>query len=118
MMIGGQLVAAAAVLGLTFAHSPVVIGALLCIAGVATAALSLNIYAVGQMFAGRRAAGTWIGFQNALGNVSGIVGPIATGLIIDFGGFSAAFIVTAAVAAGGAIWWLLAVPPIRQLSDA
>ena len=117
MMIGGQLVAAAAVLGLTFAHSPAAIGVLLCLAGVATGALSLNTYAIGQMFAGPRATGTWIGFQNALGNVSGIVGPIVTGIIVDRAGFSVAFIVTAAVCAAGALWWLIAVPPIRQLSD-
>ena len=115
MMIGGQLIAAAAVLGLAFAHSPTTIGALLCVAGVATAALSLNIYAVGQMFAGPRAAGTWIGFQNALGNVSGIVGPILTGIIVDAAGYSAAFMVTSAVAAAGALWWLFAVPAIGQV---
>ena len=115
MMIGGQGVAAGAVLGLAFAKSPTTIGALLCVAGIATAALSLNIYAVGQMFAGRRAAGTWIGFQNALGNVSGIVGPILTGIIVDAAGYSAAFMVTSAVAAAGALWWLFAVPAIGQV---
>ena len=35
-----------------------------------TGSLSLNIFAVAQMFAGPRAAGTWIGVQNALGNIS------------------------------------------------
>jgi MFS family permease len=115
MMIAGQLVAAGAVLGLDFAHTPLAIGLLLCIAGVATAALSLNIYAIGQMFAGRRAAGTWIGFQNALGNVSGILGPIVTGVIVDQAGFTAAFMVTAAVAAAGALWWVAAVPRIAEV---
>ncbi|MGZ2412166.1 MFS transporter, ACS family, D-galactonate transporter [Sphingomonas sp. F9_3S_D5_B_2] len=115
MLISGQVAAAAAVFGLASAHSPALIGALLCVAGVATAALSLNIYAVGQMFAGPRAAGTWIGFQNALGNVSGIVGPIITGWIVDRAGFSAAFMVTAAVTVAGAIWWLVAVPRIRPV---
>ena len=36
----------------------------------------MNLYAVAQMFAGPRASGTWVGFQNALGNLSGIIGPL------------------------------------------
>jgi hypothetical protein len=58
------------------------------------------------MFAGPRAAGSWIGFQNALGNLSGIIGPIVTGLLIDhLGGYGLAFIVAAAVTGFGALWW-------------
>ena len=88
---------------------------LLCLAGAASASLSLNLYAVAQMFAGPRAAGTWVGFQNALGNLSGIFGPIITGIIVDRAGYGSAFVLTAAVAAFGAIWWAVGVPPIRQV---
>jgi MFS family permease len=116
MMIAGQAIAALAVLGLAFAQSIPAIGAFLCIAGIATAALSLNIYAIGQMFAGPRATGTWIGFQNAIGNVSGIVGPIATGIIVDRAGYATAFAVTATIAAAGALWWLVAVPKIAPVA--
>src|SRR3954451_25450017 len=115
MMIVSQLVSAGAILGLAFAHGAVAIGILLCLAGAATAALSLNLYAVAQMFAGPRAAGTWVGFQNALGNVSGIFGPIITGIVVQRAGYESAFILTAAVALTGAIWWWLAVPIIRQI---
>jgi MFS family permease len=115
MMIVSQLVSAGAILGLAFAHSAVAIGILLCLAGAATAALSLNLYAVAQMFAGPRAAGTWVGFQNALGNVSGIFGPIITGIVVQRAGYESAFILTATVALIGAIWWWLAVPAIRQI---
>jgi len=116
LMIVGQLLAGGAVLALAYATSTAAIAVLLCIAGVATGALSLNIYAVAQMFAGPRAAGTWVGFQNAVGNVSGIVGPIATGFIVADAGYRAAFLVTAAVGIGGALWWVIAVPRIQQLS--
>jgi MFS family permease len=75
----------------------------------------MNLYAIGQMFAGPRAAGTWIGFQNALGNSSGIVGPIITGIIVDKAGYETAFYVTAAVAAFGALWWAFGVPKIEQV---
>jgi MFS family permease len=115
MMLGGQLVAAAAVLGLAFAEDLIVIGALLCVAGVATGALSLNTYAVAQMFAGPRAAGSWVGTQNAIGNLSGIFGPILTGVIVDAAGYTTAFVVTAIVAAAGALWWIVGVPKIEQV---
>ena len=55
------------------------------------ASLSLNLYAVAQMFAGPRASGTWVGVQNALGNLSGIFGPIITGIIVDRAGYATAF---------------------------
>ena len=115
MMLLGQLVAAGAVLALAYADGIGELAVLLCVAGVATGALSLNTYAVAQMFAGPRAAGTWVGVQNAIGNLSGIFGPIVTGLIVDSAGYGTAFVVTAAVAAAGALWWLVGVPRIEQV---
>src|SRR5438270_3492561 len=115
MMIASQLFAALAIVGLAFAHSAVSIAALLCLAGAASASLSLNLYAVAQMFAGPRATGTWMGFQNALGNSSGIFGPIVTGIIVDRAGYESACIVTAAIAALGALWWAVGVPRIEQV---
>jgi len=115
MMVVSQIAAAAAVLGLAFAHSAVAIGALLCLAGAATGSLSLNLYAVAQMFAGPRASGTWVGVQNAFGNSSGILQPIITGIIIDRAGYTSAFYLTAGVAAFGALWWAVGVPRIEQV---
>ena len=115
MMFAGQLVAAGAVLGLAYADSNAEIGLLLCIAGAATGALSLNTYAVAQMFSGPRAAGSWVGIQNAIGNLSGIFGPIVTGMIVDTAGYNTAFVVTAGVAAAGALWWVVGVPKIAQV---
>jgi MFS family permease len=116
MMVGSQLLAAAAILGLAFAHTALQIGFLLCVAGAASASLSLNLYAIAQMFAGPRASGTWVGFQNALGNLSGIFGPVVTGIIVDHAGYDSAFILTAAVAVTGALWWAVCVPSIRQVA--
>ena len=115
MMLLGQVGAAGAVLGLAYADGVTEIAVLLVAAGVATGALSLNIYAVAQMFAGARAAGTWVGVQNAIGNLGGIFGPIVTGILVDSAGYRTAFIVTAVVAAAGALWWAVAVPPICQV---
>src|SRR5215213_1971218 len=115
MMVASQLLAAVAILGLAFVHSALAIATLLCLAGAASASLSMNLYAIAQMFAGPRASGTWVGFQNSLGNLSGIVGPIVTGIVVQRAGYDYAFYLTAAVAAVGAIWWWVGVPAIRQV---
>jgi MFS family permease len=116
MMVASQLLAAAAILGLAFAHNAVTIGILLCLAGAASASLSLNLYAVAQMFAGPRASGTWVGVQNAIGNLSGIIGPIVTGIVVQRAGYNSAFVLTAVIAAIGAIWWAIGVPRIQQVN--
>jgi MFS family permease len=115
MMISTQSLAAAAIFGLAFAHSALWVGILLCIAGVASASLSLNLYAVAQMFAGPRASGTWVGFQNSLGNLSGIIMPIITGVVVQRAGYESAFFLTAAVAALGAVWRAWGVPKIVEI---
>jgi len=115
MMIASQALAAAAILGLGYASSALGLGILLCLAGAATASLSLNLYCVAQMFAGPRATGTWVGLQNAFGNLSGIFGPIVTGIIVDRAGYGSAFVLTSVVAAFGAIWWAFGVPKIEQV---
>jgi MFS family permease len=115
MMVVSQALVAIAIFGLAYADTAVSLALLLCLAGAATASLSLNLYAVAQMFAGPRASGTWVGIQNALGNLSGIVGPIITGIIVDRAGYGSAFVLTAAVAAFGAIWWAFGVPKIEPV---
>ena len=115
MMVASQMLAAAAILGLAYAHSATTFGVLLCLAGAASASLSMNLYAIAQMFAGPRASGTWVGIQNSFGNLSGIFGPIVTGIIVDRAGYESAFYLTAAVAAVGAFWWAVGVPRIEQV---
>ena len=79
--------------------------------------LSLNLYAIAQMFAGPRAAGTWVGFQNSMGNLSGIVMPIVTGILVQHAGYDSAFVLTAAVGLLGAVWWRSSSPPsVRSTS--
>jgi MFS family permease len=115
MMVASQALAAVAILGLAYADSGVEFAILLSLAGAATASLSLNLYAIAQMFAGPRASGTWVGVQNALGNLSGILGPIVTGILVDSAGYGSAFVLTAVIAALGAAWWAVGVPKIEQV---
>jgi MFS family permease len=116
MLAVGQLLMAGCILGIGFSENILVIGILLCLAGVASASLSTNLYSVAQMFAGSRASGTWIGIQNAVGNISGIVGPVVSGFLIDRGGYDNAFYLAAGVAAFGAIWWVIGIPRIAQVN--
>ena len=116
MMVVTQIVQAGAILGVLTAGSTTALAIWLCVAGICTGSLSLNIYAVAQMFAGSRAAGSWIGFQNAIGNsFSGIAGPVITGVIVDAAGYDGAFQVAAAVAAAGGLWWIIGIPRIAQI---
>ncbi len=94
----------------------------LAIAGLFLAAIGqgvnvAGVFAIGQTLAGPRAAGKWIGFQNAAGNAAGMIGPIITGLVIDATGeFKWALIVAAAVGLTGALGWGLLirrVEPVR-----
>jgi MFS family permease len=111
----GQFATAAALVALTMTHDVLMIGTLLCVAGVGTAFLPTNLYAVAQMFAGPRAAGTWVGVQNGFGNISGIVGPIIQGFLIDQKSYESAFYLAAAVAAFGGLWWAFVLPEIREV---
>lgn len=115
LLTAGLLATAVSLVAITMTDGVAMIGLLLCLAGIATACLPTNLYAVAQMFAGPRASGTWVGIQNGIGNISGIVGPIIQGILIDQKSYDAAFYLAAAVAALGGFWWLFAVPRIRQV---
>ena len=118
MMIAGQALAAVAIGAVYFADGLGQIATCLVLAGIASALTSTNLFAIGQMFSGPRAAGVWIGLQNAIGNGAGIVGPVLTGVMIDrLGGYGYAFALTALVPALGALWWWKVIPPIKQFQS-
>lgn len=111
-----QLVTGVAIAGVFFAQSSGAMLFWLVLAGMAMGPISVNLYAVAQMFGGPRATGGWVGVQNTMGNIAGIVGPVATGLIVDtLGGYGWAFVFAAGIPALGFVWWLLVVPPIREV---
>ena len=117
LMVIGNLMMAVAVYALIDARSPGAIALWLIIIGVGAATGGVNLYAIAQIFAGPRASGSFIGIQNGLGNVPGIVMPIITGLIVDATGlYDNAFLLTAAVCLASMLWWLFGVPKIRPLA--
>jgi MFS family permease len=115
MLVGGHLIYGVAIMTLFAVHGMPMIALLLCILGACAGPVSVNIYAVAQMFAGERASGTWVGIQNAVGNVSGIFGPALAGFIIDRLGYGSAFALASAISLFGGLWWAFVVPRIRQI---
>jgi MFS family permease len=116
LMVAGNVAMMIAIYLLIGARTPLAIGALLMLSGAGAATGGLNLYAIAQIFAGPRATGSFIGIQNGIGNIPGIVMPILTGLIIDWTGvYDNAFLVTAGVCAAAALWWAFVVPKIRPL---
>ncbi|MBS0409163.1 MAG: MFS transporter [Proteobacteria bacterium] len=76
-----------------------------------------NIFAIGQTLAGPRAAGKWIGVQNCIGNIAGIVAPIITGVVVDrSGAFVWAFVIAAGIGLLGVVGWGLIVRRVEPVA--
>lgn len=104
----GQVAGVAAI---ALAPGPGALLAALLVTGVFLGCLPTMVYALGQIYAGPRDAAGWIGVQNAIGSVSGIVGPVVTGLIITAtGSFSGAFAFATLISAAGAVMFAFALP--------
>ena len=115
IICSGNVLCALAMLGCMIGSAPVAIASLF-VAGVSFGFGSPNIFAIGQTLAGPRAAGKWVGFQNCVGNLAGIVAPIVTGLVVDrTGEFTWAFAVAAAVSLTGVIGWGLMIQRIAPI---
>ena len=77
---------------------------------------SPTLYAVGQLLAGPRAAGRWIGFQGAVGNLAGIAGPAITGFLVDrTGSFYSAFVLAIGFSLLGVLAWTIVIPRITEV---
>ena len=88
----------------------------LFVIAVGLGAVGPHIFASAQTLAGPQGAGKWVGVQNAFGNLSGIFGPIATGIIVDrTGGFEGAFVLAAAVTLTGVVGYGLIVSKIAPI---
>lgn len=116
MAIGLALVGVAT-LGISGAKSTSELMAWLLVAGIAFAPGGSQCNAICQMYAGKRASGPFVGIMNGVGNISGIVGPIMTGVLVDHLGYQPAFSVAAGIAFAGALWWWFALPKVRPLFE-
>jgi MFS family permease len=86
----------------------------------ATAALhgtqTPNIFAIAQTLGGPRAAGQWMGVQNLVGNLAGVLAPMLTGFVVDrTGEFYWAFAIAAGVALLGSLAFGVLIPRIEPV---
>ncbi len=89
---------------------------LLIAAHVTLAMFAANVWAATQTLAGPEAAGRWTGFQNAVGNLGGVVSPWVAGVALErTGSFQIAFFAAAAVAVAGAVCYWRLVPRIQPV---
>jgi ACS family D-galactonate transporter-like MFS transporter len=91
---------------------------LLCLLAIGTGSGIGNsaTFALAQTLAGSRAAGRWVGLQNGLANLSGIVGPPLTGFLVDLTGhFSAALAVAALLSVVGGLAWIFGVRKLEPV---
>jgi MFS family permease len=112
-----QITSAASILGIGLATSQSMILAWLVFGALFGGIGGAHVYAIAQIYAGPRASGTWVGVMNGVGNTSGIVGPIITGLLIQqTASYLSAFIVSAAIVAFGGLWWWIALPKVEPVA--
>lgn len=74
-------------------------------------ASSPGMYAMSQILAGPRSSGRWVGIQNSIGNLPGMISPWVTGVIVDrTGHFALAFVACAVMSLFGIVGWIGLVP--------
>lgn len=109
LMVAGLLIATVSLLGCAVA-GPKTWLVFLAGAAAGCGTSASGVYAVPQTLAGPQLAGRWVGLQNCVANFAGIVAPMLTGLLIEWTGhFTAALTLAAAIAALGAVAWVVGV---------
>lgn len=115
LLIGGTAGIAVFMLAAGFASTGLAIPLLMAAAACRGAQLP-SMYAVAQSFAGPRAAGRWMGFENAFANIAGILAPSLTGIAVDAtGNYIFAFVLVAAFSVIGVIAWATIIGPVREI---
>jgi MFS family permease len=110
-MAVGFGIAAVALLAFAAADTATYLPCLVCVT-IGSGVAASGPYAVGQTLAGPHLAGRWVGLQNCVANVAGIIGPVLTGFLVDrTGSFTAALTLAAFVAVLGAAAWIFGIRP-------
>ncbi len=97
--------AAAILVLLPYASHPTTIVVLLCLAALLMTG-STPVYASGSLNLLPRSAGSFIGVQNSIANLSGVLAPVVTGYLAARYSWHAAFLVTALVCLVGIVAYL------------
>ncbi len=117
VMVAGSLAAAAGIAAVVGADGPAATIVRLVVTGFFVGISTSGLFLISQIFAGPRAAGQWVGIQNSVGNLAGIIGPVITGVLIDAtGSYTAPFLLAAGIVAAGALAWWFVLPRIAPVS--
>jgi ACS family D-galactonate transporter-like MFS transporter len=115
--VGAGLALCGISLGLSVVSGPRLCVVLLVLGVIFFSANASNNWAITQTLAGPQAAGRWTGFQNFVGNLSGVAAPAVTGFVVDrTGHFYWAFAIVTAVALTGTLFWVLVVGRVEQVA--
>lgn len=88
----------------------------LMFAGMGAGILGINTFVVAQTMAGPAATGRWVGVQNMLANIAGIIAPSLTGILVDrTGSFHVPFAIAAAMALSSGLSWTFLVGRIAPI---
>ncbi len=117
VMVAGTFAAAIGIAAVVGAQGEAATVAALAVTGFFVGVSTSGLYLISQIFAGPRAAGRWVGMQNAVGNLAGILGPVITGVLIDAtGSYTAPFLLAAGIVAAGALVWWVVLPRIAPVA--
>jgi len=106
----------ACMLCIALAPPPWALGAIF-VYQVLTGMSSPGAFAMSQILAGPSASARWVGIQNGIGNLAGVIAPALTGWLIGKTHHStAAFLVAAFVSLFGLVGWVWMVPRLAPLS--
>ena len=97
--------------------APLGVAALLLLAAGAMDGLNAPaVCSLVQTFAGPTASGRWMGVQNAVSNIAGVVAPVVTGYLVEATGhYDGALWLAGIVALLGLVGWVFIVPPVRPV---
>ena len=114
-VVGGQLGTGACMLAV--AALPEFAVPVLLVSAAFFGMSSGGVFGIGQTLGGPRAAGQWIGVQNFIGNLAGVVALPLTGMLVDhFGSYGWAFGVAGGITFLGAASWGLMVGKIEPIA--
>ena len=115
-MVAAHVGSVACMLCIALAPAPWALGAIF-VYQLLTGISSPGVYAICQILAGPAASGRWVGIQNGIGNLAGVIAPALAGLLRDYTqNFTAAFVLAAAMSLLGLVGWVMMVPKLAPLS--
>ena len=88
---------------------------LMC-AGFGSGFLGANTYVIAQTIAGGAACGRWVGIQNCVGNIAGLIAPGLTGILVErTGNFTIPFTIAAAMALASSFAFVFLTRPMTPI---